>query len=84
MMLPRLCLQGIHVTLKLPNSTHVCQEMDQLFSFFKSNFRSNLEVLTEYQLRKDGKTSIGPFHVDLLIFGGKVDERDEDSPILRN
>lgn len=84
MMLPWLYLQGIHVTLKLPNSTHVTQEMDQLFSFFKSNFRSNLEVLTEYQLRKDGKISIGPFHVGLLIFGGKVDERDEDSPILRN
>jgi hypothetical protein len=47
------------ITLKLPNSTHISQEMDQLFSFFKSIFRSNLEVLTEYQLRKDGKSSIG-------------------------
>jgi hypothetical protein len=81
-MLPRLRLQGIRITPKLPSSIHISQEMDQLFSFFKSIFRSNLEVLTEYQLRKDGKTSIGRFHVGLLIFGGKVDESDKDSTTL--
>ena len=38
-----------------PNTTSVKQEMEKIYGIFKSHFRNNLELITQYQLKANKK-----------------------------
>jgi hypothetical protein len=68
-MLAQLRVLGVYLFPSVPNSSSVTQEMDQLYSLFKSIVRRNLEILFDARLRAS-KSSVGREDVGLLVFGG--------------
>jgi len=60
---------GVYCYSGIPNTTHVSQETDQNYDLFKSNFRLNLEILS--QARFDIQKTLLISEQSLLVLGGK-------------
>jgi hypothetical protein len=56
----------------VPNSTHVTQETDQNYGYFKTIQRRNLDALTKYRFAKGQTLTIAD--LVLCTFGGDVDD----------
>jgi len=54
----------------IPNTTAVTQETDQSYGPFQSAFRTNLQLLIDEDIRKKKPTSLSPWIVGLVVFGG--------------
>ena len=53
-----------------PNTMAVTQETDQSYGPFKSNFAQNLKALSDARINGGFPTSLAPWMVGLLVFGG--------------
>ena len=71
-LLTELQLKGFYVTPCVPNTTHVTQETDQSYGLFKTNYRKNLESITEYRFTRG--LTLKTTDLGLLVFGGQVDD----------
>ena len=71
-LLTELRLKGFYVTPCVPNTTHVTQETDQSYGLFKTNYRKNLESITEYRFTRG--LTLKTTDLGLLVFGGQVDD----------
>lgn len=82
----KLRLLGFDLFPLLPNSSALSQLMDQLFSHFKTLFRKNIAELSEHVTKKaHGKeVSFSRPVCSLLVFGGKICDDEDTSPILEN
>jgi len=67
-MLADLRLQGVYVIPGVPNTTHATQETDQSYGLYKSNYRANLEKLSEARQRIRKRIMVSD--LPLLVFGG--------------
>jgi len=54
----------------VPNTTAVTQETDQSYGPFQSALRTNLQLLIDERIRKEKPTSLSPWIVGLVVFGG--------------
>jgi hypothetical protein len=54
----------------VPNTTAVTQETDQSYGPFQSALRTNLQLLIDECIRKEKPTSLSPWIVGLVVFGG--------------
>jgi hypothetical protein len=54
----------------IPNTTHVTQETDQLYGPFKTQFLTNLDLITEARLDSNKSLLLAPKMVGLPLFGG--------------
>ncbi len=61
---------GFIIYPSVPNTTAVTQETDQLYGPFKSKFAQNLRALSDARINGDFPTSLPPWMVRLLVFGG--------------
>ena len=68
-MLAELRLRGFYMIPGVPNTTHVTQETDQNYGFYKSIFRDNLRILS--QARFDKGLTLIVADLPLMIFGGR-------------
>jgi hypothetical protein len=69
-LLAALKLLGIIIYPCVPNTTHVTQEMDQLYGPFKTQFLKNLDLIVEARLDAGKSLSLAPKMVGLPLFGG--------------
>ena len=67
---------GIYCYPGVPNTTHAFQETDQKYSLSKSDFCSNLEILS--QVRFDIQKILLISDLPLLVFGGKYEGCTDD------
>jgi hypothetical protein len=58
----------------VPNTTAVTQETDQSYGPFQSKLRTNLQVLIDERLHAEKPTSLSPWIVGLVVFGGEDPE----------
>lgn len=71
-LLAKLRVKGVYIILGVPNSTHVTQVTDQNFGLFKSEYRANLQDLTEYcseEKLKGRSKSVRNAHIPYIFFG---------------
>jgi hypothetical protein len=61
---------GFIIYPSVPNTTAVTQETDQSYGPFKSKFAQNLRALSDARINGDFPTSLPPWMVGLLVFGG--------------
>jgi hypothetical protein len=54
----------------VPNTTAVTQETDQNYGPFKTQFTKNLKKISDARIMGDLPTSLPPWLVGLLVFGG--------------
>ncbi len=54
----------------VPNTTAVTQETDQSYGPFKTQFQKNLKILSDSRLIGNYSTSLPPWMVGLVVFGG--------------
>ncbi len=54
----------------VPNTTHMTQEIDELYGPFKTQFLENLDLICEARLQKNVSLSLQPMFVGLPLFGG--------------
>ena len=54
----------------VPNTTAVTQETDQNYGPFKTQFTKNLKKILDARIMRDLSTSLPPWLVGLLVFGG--------------
>ena len=54
----------------VPNTTAVTQETDQSYCPFKTQFQKNLKILSDSRLIGNYSTSLPPWMVGLVVFGG--------------
>ena len=66
-MLAKLRLKGVYIHPGVPNTTHVTQELDQLYGQFKSVYRQNLELLS--QERFEMKKGLAITDLPMIVFG---------------
>ena len=69
-MLVALRLRGFYLLPGLPNSTHVTQETDQNYGWFKHLYRANLQVLTALCIRFGATLAVS--NLVTIVFGGQV------------
>jgi len=55
----------------VPNTTAVTQETDQNYGPFQSAFRLNLQVIIDARIENNKSTSLAPWMVGLIVFGGE-------------
>ncbi len=70
-LLARLRLLGVVLYPGVPNTTAVTQETDKNYGPFKVVFTCNLDDVTQYRINKNISSSIQPWLVGLLVFGGQ-------------
>ena len=70
-LLAKLKLLGIILYPGVPNTTSVTQETDQSYGLFKSIFRQNLEDIVNDRIDNRNASSVSPWEIGLLVFGGK-------------
>ena len=58
----------------VPNTTAVTQETDQSYGPFQSKLRTNLEALIDERLHAEKATTLAPWIVGLVVFGGEDPE----------
>ena len=58
----------------VPNTTMVTQEMDQSYGLFQLKLCTNLQVLIDECLHAEKPTSLSPWIVGLVVFGGEDPE----------
>ena len=61
---------GFIVYPGVPNTTAVTQETDQNYGPFKTQFTKNLKKISDARIMQDLSTSLPPWLVGLLVFGG--------------
>ena len=61
---------GFIVYPGVPNTTAVTQETDQNYGPFKTQFTKNLKKILDTRIMEDLSTSLPPWLVGLLVFGG--------------
>ena len=61
---------GFIVYPGVPNTTAVTQETDQSYGPFKTQFQKNLKILSDSRLIGNYTTSLPPWMVGLVVFGG--------------
>ena len=54
----------------VPNTTAVTQETDQNYGPFKTQYCKNLDVVVDERIKQKRSTSLPPWQVGLIIFGG--------------
>ena len=69
-LLASCCLMGFYLYPGVPNTTAVSQETDRNYGPFKNAFRSILEVIVQNRIEKGKSTSLSPWIVGLVVFGG--------------
>ena len=69
-LLARLRLLGFILYPGVPNTTAVTQETDRNYGPFKTQFRKNLDNVIQERIAKDKSTSLVPWMVGLIVFGG--------------
>ena len=57
-----------------PNTAAVTQETDQSYGPFQSAVRTNLQLIIDERIRTDAPTSLSPWIVGLVVFGGEDPE----------
>ena len=73
-MLAKLRLKGVYIHPGVPNTTHVTQELDQLYGQFKSIYRQNLELLS--QERFQAKRGLAITDLPMIVFGRTGDNNN--------
>jgi len=71
-MLANLRALGVYVVPGVPNTTHVTQETDRNYGLFKSVYRENLCILSEFRFKHNKPLSVVDF--PLLVFGIQHDD----------
>ena len=61
---------GFIIYPSVPNTMAVTQETDQSYGPFKSKFAQNLKALSYARINGGFPTSLAPWMVGLLVFGG--------------
>lgn len=69
-LLAYLRLLGFILYPGVPNTTAVTQETDRNYGKFKSQFRTNLELVVEQRVENNESVSLQPWLVGLFVFGG--------------
>ncbi len=54
----------------VPNTTAVMQETDQNYAPFKTQYCKNLDAVVDEQLKQGKSTSLAPWQVGLIVYGG--------------
>ena len=54
----------------VPKTTAVMQETDQNYGPFKTQYCKNLDVVVDERIKQKQSTSLAPWQVGLIVFGG--------------
>jgi len=69
-----LRFHGFILNPSVPNTTAVTQETDQSYGPFQSAVRTNLQLIIDKRIHTDAPTSLSPWIVGLVVFGGEDPE----------
>ena len=69
-LLADLRLDGFILFPGVPNTTAVTQETDQNYGPFKTQCCKNLDALVDERLKQGKSTSLAPWQVGLIVYGG--------------
>jgi hypothetical protein len=73
-LLAYLCFHGFILYPGVPNTTAVAQETNQSCGPFQTAFRSNLQVIINERIAAEKTTSLAPWIISLVVFGGEDPE----------
>ena len=64
-------IRGFYLFPGVPNTTAVTQETDQSYGPFKTQFAKNLKEVSDARINGNHSTSLPPWMVSLMVFGGQ-------------